>query len=86
MIGLDAINEDDIQLVRELFFEDKTVFVSNTARFEVDGDTLKCISSMSIRPDSEIDLVQTELRILKIKEIATGIGYKFVDLRQQVNN
>jgi hypothetical protein len=86
MIKIGAISEEDIQLIRELFFEDRTVFVSNTAKFEVDGDTLRCLSSMSIKPNCELNLVETELRILKIKEIATGIGYKFVDLRQEVNN
>lgn len=86
MIKLDAINESDRELIRELFFEDKTVFVSSTAKFVVDGDTLRCVSSMYINPDCKLNLVQSELRILKIKEIATGIGYKFVDLRQEVNN
>lgn len=88
MISIDSITQDDIDLIGELFIEEKKeVFISNTAKFEVEGKTVKCVSSKYIHPNCEEDLVQVELKILKVKKIAEEIfGCQFIDLRKQVNN
>lgn len=88
MIKIDSITQNDIDIIGELFFEENNeVFVSNTAKFVIEGETIKCMSSSYIHPDSEEDLVAVEMRILKIKKIAEEIfRCKFIDLRKQVNN
>lgn len=85
MISIEAITQYDIDLIKELFFDGKCVYISESALFRVDGEKLICETSFCTR-DEESDFVSNELRILKIKEIAEGIGYKYVDLRKEVNN
>ena len=88
MINVEEISQYEIDVIGELFFEEKSeVFVANTAKFQIEGDVIKCISSRCIHPNSDEDLVDVELKVLRIKKIAEEIfNCKFVDLRKQVNN
>lgn len=86
MIKIDSIREDDLSIIKELFFENNTVYITKDAKFVIDGDVIKCTSSKFVNPASKEDLLGLQLRILRIKEIAEGIGYKFIDLRREVNN
>jgi len=86
MIRIDSIKEADRDLIRQLFHEGNTKYVYSTATFEIIGDTIRCLSSMTETDNPRIDLVEINLRILRIKEISEGIGYSFIDLRKEINN
>jgi hypothetical protein len=88
MINIESITQDDINIIGELFFEDgHEVFVSNSAKFIVGEDEVKCVSSSYVHPESDEDLVAVEMKIQKVKKIVEEVfRCKFVDLRQQVNN